>query len=571
VTWQAASLVLLALALAIGFTWFERQRPPARVVALVAILAALAVVGRLAFAAMPNVKPTTDIVLFSGYALGAAPGFAVGAIGAIVSNVFLGQGPWTVWQMAAWGACGVAGALLAWATGRRELGRVQLAVACGVAGLAFGAFMDVYQWTLAARQDLATYLAISATSLPYNLAHAIGNVVFCLLIGPIFVRSLRRYRRRFEVRWVAPAASAAARGGAIAAVVLAAAIVTAATLPAPAAASPSSRAVQYLERAQNRDGGFGSTPRQSSSQLVTGWSALGLAAAGLSPRDVARRRGKDVIAYLRRSSRRLLDVGELQRTILVLRAAGLPPRRFAGRDPLAKLRRAQRPDGSWEGNVAFTAFGLLALRAAREPVGSGRVMRAAEYLEDAQSSEGGWGFVPNAPSDVDDTGAVLQALVAAGRRGAVTEEGVAYLRSAQASDGGWGQLRGRTSNAQSTSWAVQGLVAARAPLSSLKGDPLRYLRGLQRGDGHFSYSRSSDQTPVWVTAQALAALERKPFPIAPVRRGERATAPTPPAPAEPGDAGSGDGPPPMLVAGGVALALALVGAAGWRARHGATA
>ena len=49
--------------------------------ALVATLAALAALGRVAFAPLPNVKPTTDIVLLSGYALGGAPGFAVGAGG----------------------------------------------------------------------------------------------------------------------------------------------------------------------------------------------------------------------------------------------------------------------------------------------------------------------------------------------------------------------------------------------------------------------------------------------------------------------------------------------------------
>ena len=86
-SWQAASLVLLGVALALGFGWYERERPPARVVAVVAALAALAVVGRLAFAAIPNVKPTTDIVLFAGYALGGVPGFAVGAVTAIVSNI----------------------------------------------------------------------------------------------------------------------------------------------------------------------------------------------------------------------------------------------------------------------------------------------------------------------------------------------------------------------------------------------------------------------------------------------------------------------------------------------------
>jgi energy-coupling factor transport system substrate-specific component len=72
-SWMLASTVLLGIALAAGFAWYERAHPTARVIALVATLAALAAVGRIAFAAIPNVKPTTDIVLISGYVLGGAP------------------------------------------------------------------------------------------------------------------------------------------------------------------------------------------------------------------------------------------------------------------------------------------------------------------------------------------------------------------------------------------------------------------------------------------------------------------------------------------------------------------
>src|SRR5918992_1075268 len=232
-SWQAASLGLLGIA--------------------------LAVVGRLAFAAIPNVKPTTDIVLFAGYALGAVPGFAVGAVTAIVSNIFLSHGPWTVWQMAGWGAVGVAGALLARVLRGREPNRYLLAGVCGLAGLAFGAWMDVYQWTLAARQDLDTYVAVAGTSLPYNLAHSVGNVVFCLLIGPAFLRALARYRRRLEVSWRRPPAPVALGTLAVALLV---------AVPAAAvAATPAQKAERYLIRAQNKDGGFGTTPKSGSSPL----------------------------------------------------------------------------------------------------------------------------------------------------------------------------------------------------------------------------------------------------------------------------------------------------------------
>jgi energy-coupling factor transport system substrate-specific component len=513
VTWQAASIVVLAGVLVAGFAWYERDKPPARVVALVATLAALAVVGRLAFAAIPNVKPTTDIVLFAGYALGAVPGFAVGAVTALVSNVFLSQGPWTPWQMVGWGAVGVAGALLARVLRDREPGRLVLAAVCGLAGLAFGAWMDLYQLTLAAHQDLDTYLALSASSLPYNIAHATGNVVFCLLIGPLFIRALRRYRRRFQVRWAAPAAAGAA-------LIL--------LLPAAAgAATPADRAERWLLRAQNDDGGFGAAPGQASSPLYTGWSGLGLAAAGHNPRDLRRRGGRPLASYVQRGAGSVRDIGEIERTVLVLEAAGLSPRRFAGRDLVAAIRARRRANGSISGYVSYTAFGILALRATGVPAGRSTVA----WLAAAQNDDGGFGLVPSATSDSDMTGAALQALAAAGRaRRAAARRAVAWLRANQNDDGGFGQFRGRDSNAQSTAYAVQGLVAVNTGGATLSR-ALAYLRGLQRRDGSVAYSSTSRQTPVWVTAQALMALERTPLPIATVPRAKRARAAADVAPA----------------------------------------
>ena len=91
-SWPLASFVILALGIAGGFRWYERARPSAKLLALVATLAALAALGRVAFAPLPNVKPTTDIVIIAGFALGGAPGFVVGAVAALASNIFFGQG-----------------------------------------------------------------------------------------------------------------------------------------------------------------------------------------------------------------------------------------------------------------------------------------------------------------------------------------------------------------------------------------------------------------------------------------------------------------------------------------------
>jgi hypothetical protein len=259
--------------------------------------------------------------------------------------------------------------------------------------------------------------------------------------------------------------------------------------------------------------------------LFTGWASLGLAAAERNPRDVERR-GRSPVDFTRGEARRIRDVGELERTILVLGAAGVSPRSFGGRDLVARLERYRRDDGSFSGFVSYTAFGILALRAADARGTAG----PARWLAAQQNADGGFGVAPRAQSDVDNTGAALQALRAAGQGGGdPAEQAVGYLRRMQNPDGGFGQSEGRSSNAQSTAYAVQGLVAAsRDPGRFRAGgrSPLGYLRSLQRRDGRIDYSPTSSQTPVWVTAQAVMALARKPLPIAtvPRRRVQRAAA-----------------------------------------------
>ncbi|HEX4719971.1 MAG TPA: prenyltransferase/squalene oxidase repeat-containing protein [Thermoleophilaceae bacterium] len=517
-TWQLGSVLVLTIALCVGFGWYERSRPPARVLALVAALAALAAIGRVAFAAFPNVKPTSDIVLFSGYALGGAPGFAVGAVAALVSNVFLGQGPWTPWQMVSWAVVGLIGAAFGRVMRGREPNRWLLALVCGLSGFVFGALMDMYQWTLAAEHTPASYLAISGTSFGFNVLHAGGNVVFALILGPAFVRALERYRRRFQVRWLASAPRAA--GGAAATLVLLLVLTgTATAADPPADVSPAiSRAVHYLRFSQNADGGFGPARRQSSTQLHTGWTALGLAAASRNPRDVEHS-GHSIISYVEAHAADTDDVGELERTLLVLRTAGLPPR-IGSHNLLAGLISKQHGDGSF-GTINHTAFGILALRASGRKTRSSEVRKAVRWLLREQNRDGGYGFAKTAASDVDDTGAVLQAIAAAGRRSSpVVGRAVSYVRQAQRADGGFGQMAASESNAQSTAFAIQGLVAAgRNPRKFRRTrTPIEYLKSLQAADGSVRYSRTSTQTPVWVTAQALNGLEAKPFPLPPAPR-----------------------------------------------------
>jgi energy-coupling factor transport system substrate-specific component len=538
-SWQVAAWVLLALVLAGGFAWYERSRPPARVVALVAALAALAVAGRLVLAPIPNVVATTDVALITGYAVGPGPGFAVGALAAVVSNLWLGQGPWTPWQMAGWGMVGLGGAALAVLT-RRRMGRVGLAAACGIAGLAYGALLDLsVMVTYGGEQSLDRYLALSARGIPFNVAHALGNVVLALAAGPALVRMISRYRSRFEFTWRQAAATAVVLLVAVAAVLP----------PPPAQGRGPESARQWLERAQNGDGGFGATPGAGSSPAITGWAVLGLEGAGRNPLQV-RHGGATPIAYLRVRAGELRSTGDLERTILALEGAGVSPRRFGGRDLVAALRDRRSAGGSFEGQVNLTAFGILALRAAGARAAA--LQSSASWLRKAGNGDGGWGFQPQAASDPDSTGAVLQALAAVGGAPRAMRGGAAYLRRAQRADGGFALATGGPTNSQSTAWAVQGLVAAGVDPGAVRThglSPLDYLAEQQAGDGHYRYSSSSDQTPVWVTSQALLAVNRRAFPLPPVSRPSARGGSTPRQPRMVG-ANAGGGPASSISQGG---------------------
>ena len=511
IDWRAASFLILAVVLVGGFVWYERSRPPARVVALVAALAALAVAGRLAFAAIPNVQATTDIVLITGYAVGAAPGFAVGALAALVSNLWLGQGPWTPWEMGGWALVGLGGAGLATLT-RRKLGRIPLALACALAGLAYGAILDYSVLaTAGGPQTLDRYLAISARGLPFNIAHAAGNLVLALAAGPALVRIIRRYRTRLEFTWrtIEPAAP----------LLIVLALIGGSLVAASRAEAAGASGAGWLAKAENSDGGFGVAPDAASNPEMTGWAMLGLEAAGRNPLDVGAK--ANAVAYLRAHAGALRSTGDLERTILALAGAGVRGRNFAGHRLVAELRARRGASGSWSGEVNLTAFGVMSLRAVGQPAAA--LGAPARWLEGAQNGDGGWGFQAGVTSDADSTGAALQGLAAAGTARGALRDGVAYLRRDQNRDGGWPLGGSGPSNSQSTAWAVQGLVAAGASPGAAKAgrSGLDYLAARRAADGHYRYSSSSDQTPVWVTGQVLMAVARKALPLAAVPRKPR--------------------------------------------------
>ncbi len=208
--------------------------------------------------------------------------------------------------------------------------------------------------------------------------------------------------------------------------------------------------------------------------------------------------------------------------MLALHAAGAPGReaaRPAGRCSTSLLRDRMR-DGSFGEQVSTTSFAVFALLAAGRRQTDVTVRAAAAWLAREQNADGGFSFAARGQaSDIDDTAAAVQALAdVQGAGGPGIARALAFLARAQNGDGGFPLEPGEASDGQSTAWAIQALLAARRDPAKLRAGggrtPLQYLGGLIAPDGSVRYSRTSTQTPVWVTAQALTALAGKPFPIA---------------------------------------------------------
>ena len=396
-SWQLASFLILGAVLLGGFAWYERSRPPSQVVALVAALAALAIAGRIAFAAFPNVKPTTDIVVFAGYALGPAPGFAVGALAGLVSNFWFGQGPWTPWQMAGWGLCGVLGAALA--LGARNAGRLTLAAVCGFAGIAYGVLLNF--------SLMATYGGdLSLAALP-------GAGGACRAVRR---RSRDRQRRLRPARRAGDGADAgplpralrvahAGRGDRRCSSRLAAA----GARPGPRPGAPDAGSAAELARIGRRTPTAASAPRPATppSAAITGWAMLGLEAAGRNPLDVARggkHPGRLPALEHRRSEQQ--------------RRPRPHDRRPRGRRCRPALLRRPRPGRRrWSSAAPTTApsragrgrppSASIALRTAGAPAASTR--RSPGWAASRTATAAG-ATCPAQPSNADVTGAAMQAM-----------------------------------------------------------------------------------------------------------------------------------------------------------------
>ncbi|MCL2047109.1 MAG: ATP-binding cassette domain-containing protein [Defluviitaleaceae bacterium] len=176
---------------------FEGRKPKARELVIVAVFCAIAVAARSAFFMYPQFKPAIAIVIIAGVALGGEAGLLVGAMTAFVSNMFFGQGPWTPWQMLAFGVIGLSAGLVGrWRAFRRS---VPLAIFGGIVTFfIYGGIMNfanviMYQPSPTAEMFIASY----AVGLPFDIVHSAATVIFLIITSRPLLDKVERVHVKY--------------------------------------------------------------------------------------------------------------------------------------------------------------------------------------------------------------------------------------------------------------------------------------------------------------------------------------------------------------------------------------
>lgn len=176
---------------------FEQSPVSTREIGVIAVLGMIAAVSRVPFAALPNIQPTTFMVIVSGFVFGPRAGFMVGSTAAGVSNFFLGQGPWTPWQMLAWGLAGTTAGLIGILHPR--IGRAGMISLNLIWGYLFGWLMNLWFWTAFIQpQKWDSFLATCAASFWFDTLHALSNAGFYEVFGLKLIKVLRRFREKLQ-------------------------------------------------------------------------------------------------------------------------------------------------------------------------------------------------------------------------------------------------------------------------------------------------------------------------------------------------------------------------------------
>ena len=166
---------------------------------ILSVLCALAVAGRAAFYMLPQFKPMIAIVIVSGVCFGAETGFLVGSVSMFVSNFFMGQGPWTPWQMFALGIVGFfAGVLFNKFLHKDKISLTVYGVLSSI--FLYGLIMNSATVIMTTNTfNIKLLLAALISGFPFDLIHAFATAVFLWFASEPLITKFERVKKKYKI------------------------------------------------------------------------------------------------------------------------------------------------------------------------------------------------------------------------------------------------------------------------------------------------------------------------------------------------------------------------------------
>ena len=195
--YDVASLIAAFLSCIPFYITFEKSKATSKEIMLVALMTAFSVCGRIMFSFIPFFKPITAFTIISGMYLSAPAGFICGSFSALISNIYFGQGPWTLFQMISWGLIGFISGVI----GEKLLEkRIILVIYAFISGVLFSLIMDL--WTVLnidKEFNFSRYIIQLISSFPIMIIYSLSNIVFLILLQKPIGKKINRDKKRYGI------------------------------------------------------------------------------------------------------------------------------------------------------------------------------------------------------------------------------------------------------------------------------------------------------------------------------------------------------------------------------------
>ena len=253
------------------------------------------------------------------------------------------------------------------------------------------------------------------------------------------------------------------------------------------------KAVSYIKKAQNPDGGW---PLIAGGKSRTDITALAIQSLILADEKLSQKQIRRGINYLLKNQGKEGDWNNSPvdtALALIPLTSDIRVSADVRLKALEWLEKTQNKGGSWSniagkrGSVVATSKVLVCLERLRFDGLYTPFKKATNWLANYKNYDGGWAEILGHPSNALVTSWALRALALSYD----IDKPIGWLKRSQNSDYGFGMTQGQSSDPELTAYAIMALVAGEDPLH---GDrkAIRHLKKSQKPDGSYASNIPSE-------------------------------------------------------------------------------